>query len=429
MSQIALKIKNLGKQYFIGHAPTEYHTLRDVIMQGISQPLQRLKGLLRGESYAAANLNQSMWALQDVSFTVQRGEVLGVIGHNGAGKSTLLKILSRITEPTTGEITLYGRVGALLEVGTGFHQELTGRENILLNGAILGMSRRDVLRKFDAIVDFAGVEAFLDTPVKHYSTGMRLRLGFAVAAFLEPDILIVDEVLAVGDAAFRQKCLGKMSEVAQSGRTVLIVSHNMAAIEHLCQRAILLEHGRLVYDDITSKTIYHYLNHMQQATQSVSLRERTNRTGNGKLRFVGYRLLNENDQAVQIATSGQTLKICLDYQSVDVDQSSNVRAGLQCFDASGRIIFSQMMLLYHEGFRAIPEQGYFVCEIPRLPLPAGRYHFMINAKVDDVFADYLNPAFSIDVVDGDFFNTGKSLNAQESPVLVDAHWGLLNHTD
>jgi lipopolysaccharide transport system ATP-binding protein len=248
MGNLALRVDGLGKQYRIGKREAAYRTFRDVLADALSAPFKRAAGLLRGNAAAAADLSETIWALRDVSFEVKKGEVVGIIGRNGAGKSTLLKILASITEPSEGEVQLYGRVGALLEVGTGFHPELTGRENIYLNGAILGMSRAEIRRKFDEIVAFAEVEKFIDTPVKHYSSGMGLRLGFAVAAHLEPEILIVDEVLAVGDAAFQKKCLGKMSEVAGEGRTVLFVSHNTAAVQGLCERGIVLERGRLAFD-------------------------------------------------------------------------------------------------------------------------------------------------------------------------------------
>ena len=229
MSDVAIHVENLSKQYQIGQLHRRNDTLRDAIMAGL--------GRLRRPSHSA-NQNQkssgTFWALKDVSFEVKRGEVMGIIGHNGAGKSTLLKILSRITEPSSGRAEIHGRVGSLLEVGTGFHQELTGRENVYLSGAMLGMRREEIDRKFDEIVDFAGVEKFLDTPIKRYSSGMNVRLGFAVAAHLEPEILLIDEVLAVGDAEFQKKCLGKMGDVAREGRTVLFVSHKMGAVLSLC---------------------------------------------------------------------------------------------------------------------------------------------------------------------------------------------------
>ena len=240
MNDLAIRVDGLSKRYRIGSKPHGYKTLRDSLTDAVVKPFRALRnGFARRPEDEAS----SFWAIKDVSFEIKRGDVVGVIGPNGAGKSTLLKILSRIVDPTAGCADIYGRVGALLEVGTGFHPELTGRENCLLNGAILGMSRQEVLRKFDQIVDFAGVEQFIDTPVKHYSSGMYLRLAFAVAAHLEPEILVVDEVLAVGDIAFQKKCLGRMEAVAQEGRTVLFVSHNMGAVRTLCSKAVFLHEG------------------------------------------------------------------------------------------------------------------------------------------------------------------------------------------
>jgi lipopolysaccharide transport system ATP-binding protein len=253
-SDLALHVRGLGKRYEIGARQYRYGTLRERIAAAAARPWRRLTG-----REPVAGPTTSIWALEDVSFDVHRGDVLGIIGGNGAGKSTLLKILSRITEPTAGEAALFGRVGSLLEVGTGFHPDLTGRENIYLNGAILGMRKAEIDRKFDEIVAFAEVDAFVDTPVRHYSSGMYVRLAFAVAAQLEPEILIVDEVLAVGDVRFQKKCLGKMNDVARSGRTVLFVSHNMAAIQRLCTRALLLDRGRVAADGRTAEVTARYL--------------------------------------------------------------------------------------------------------------------------------------------------------------------------
>ena len=245
MSKTAIRVENLGKQYNIGAPQIKYQTLRDKMADAVK----------RREKAA----DHYIWALKDVSFEVKEGQVLGVVGRNGAGKSTLLKILSRVTEPTEGSIEIRGRVGSLLEVGTGFHPELTGRENIFLNGAILGMKRIEIDKKFDEIVDFSEVEKFIDTPVKRYSSGMYLRLAFAVAAHLEPEILVVDEVLAVGDAEFQKKCLGKMSDVAQQGRTVLFVSHNMSAVLRLTQETLVIDHGKLLMRGPTPEAIDYYL--------------------------------------------------------------------------------------------------------------------------------------------------------------------------
>jgi len=260
MSDIAIRVENLSKQYHIGKRQESYRTLRDTLADAFTAPFRRAGKLLRGQATGAAELDAAIWALKDVCFDVERGEVVGIIGRNGAGKSTLLKILSCITEPTEGYAEIHGRVGSLLEVGTGFHQELTGRENVYLNGAILGMKRGEIDRKFDEIVTFAEVEKFIDTPVKHYSSGMRLRLGFAVAAHLEPEILLIDEVLAVGDAEFQKKCLNKMQDVGQQGRTVLFVSHSMPAITRLCPRTILLDAGRILEDGPSHKVVGAYLN-------------------------------------------------------------------------------------------------------------------------------------------------------------------------
>ena len=259
MADIVVRVENIGKKYYIGGPRQKYPTFRDALVNTATAPFRRVRNLLRGHATGAAELNEEIWALDNVSFEVEQSEIVGIIGRNGAGKSTLLKILSRITEPTKGFAEIRGRVGSLLEVGTGFHQELTGRENIYLNGAILGMKRAETDRKFDEMVDFSGVEKFIDTPVKHYSSGMTVRLAFAVAAHLEPEILIVDEVLAVGDASFQRKCINKMQDVGQEGRTILFVSHNMGAISRLCQRGILLDEGRILIDAPVNEVVRAYL--------------------------------------------------------------------------------------------------------------------------------------------------------------------------
>jgi len=263
MSETVIKVEGLGKKYIIGHqGKGGYKTFRDQIGDGVKTVFSKTKKMLSGQMVVEGDEVEDFWALNDISFEVKQGDTLGIIGRNGAGKSTLLKILSRITEPTTGSVTLKGRMASLLEVGTGFHPELSGRENIFLNGAILGMSRREIKRKFDEIVDFSGVEKFLDTPVKRYSSGMYVRLAFSVAAHLEPEILIVDEVLAVGDAEFQKKCLGRMKDVSiNDGRTVLFVSHNMTAIKNLCETVLYMQHGKVLDFGPTEATINTYLSH------------------------------------------------------------------------------------------------------------------------------------------------------------------------
>lgn len=286
MSNIAIRVENLGKRYRIGQyvgSGSQYRTLRESLTNAFSAPFRRLRAAqVRSKKQGVgSNLRpktqdprpKTIWALKDVSFEVKRGEVLGIIGRNGAGKSTLLKILTRITEPTEGRAELNGRVGSLLEVGTGFHPELTGRENIYLSGAVLGMTRKEIDRKFDEIVDFSGVEKFIDTPGKRYSSGMRVRLGFAVAAHLEPEILLIDEVLAVGDVAFQKKCLGKMEDVARGGRTVLFVSHNMGVVRQLCQKGILLQNGFLEQYGNVTNVINSYLHDNIHVSNSVTFKD------------------------------------------------------------------------------------------------------------------------------------------------------------
>ena len=284
MTEIAISATGLAKRYRIGVRSDPYGRLSETLWNVLSDPLRRRRNHARGDDF---------WALRDVSFEVPRGSVVGIIGRNGAGKSTLLKILSRITEPTLGRAELRGRVGSLLEVGTGFHQELTGRENILLSGAILGMKRAEILRKFDEIIAFADIGQFIDTPVKRYSSGMKVRLGFAVAAFLEPEILFIDEVLAVGDAEFQKKCLGKMSEIGAGGRTVIFVSHSMSAILRLCDRAILLDHGRVVVDGPTHEAVRRYLESGPGRTSSREWADPATAPGDEVARLKSVRIVPE----------------------------------------------------------------------------------------------------------------------------------------
>ena len=272
-----ISIENLGKSYMIGHQSKDvrYVALRDVI----SEAGRKLWSRLRHPEYYTHENVEEFWALQNLNLEINEGDRLGIIGRNGAGKTTLLKLISRITDPTKGQIKIKGRVASLLEVGTGFHPELTGRENVYLNGAILGMSRKEIKSKFDEIVDFAGVEQFLDTPVKRYSSGMHVRLGFSVAAHLEPEILVVDEVLAVGDAAFQKKCIGKMNSVAKQGRTILFVSHQMQAITNLCNKAILLDQGKMIEQGDTHQIVQHYLKSANDFKGTSKLKDRKDREG------------------------------------------------------------------------------------------------------------------------------------------------------
>jgi lipopolysaccharide transport system ATP-binding protein len=308
----AICIEALGKEYRIGGARERYRSLRDTVVGAAKAPFQRMSAVLRGESSASAA--KTFWALRDVSCEIQPGEVVGVIGRNGAGKSTLLKILARITEPTEGYADIYGRVGSLLEVGTGFHPELTGRENIYLNGAILGMPRREIERKFDEIVAFSEIEPFIDTMVKHYSSGMYMRLAFAVAAHLEPDILLIDEVLAVGDLEFQKKCLGKMEDVGRLGRTVLFVSHNMSAVTRLCSRAVLLDHGRIVAIGRTPAVVAEYVFKGYGTLAERRWEDESHAPGDATIRLLGVRAHDPRGVVQESFDIRQPIAIDIEYK-------------------------------------------------------------------------------------------------------------------
>ena len=326
--------ENLGKQYVLGHGPAVHDTLRDTLTSGARDVVRFLRG--RGEGRSA---DDTIWALRDVSFEVRRGEVVGVIGRNGAGKSTLLKILSRITEPTTGFGWIRGRVGSLLEVGTGFHGELTGRENIFLSGAILGMRRREIAKKFDEIVDFAEIERFIDTPVKRYSSGMYLRLAFAVAAHLEPEILLVDEVLAVGDAAFQKKCLGKIGDVARQDRTVLFVSHNLVAVETLCGRALWLEDGRISQDGEASRVdLPVSAQHLHLGDRAILARSCPS-AGRGR-RSAASSLRPASRWRFHRIASPSILRSCSSASTTTTTPAGSLRVHLQLYDEKDLLLFN-----------------------------------------------------------------------------------------
>jgi len=414
MSNPIIKVENLGKKYHIGGHIESYQTLRDTIMSAPKALIRRFRG---GHAYQ----DETIWALKDVSFEVKRGEVVGIIGRNGAGKTTLLKILSRITEPTEGYVDIYGMVGSLLEVGTGFHPELTGRENIYLNGAILGMKKTEIQKKFDEIVAFAELEKFIDTPVKRYSSGMYVRLAFAVAAHLEPEILLVDEVLAVGDIAFQKKCLGKMGDVAKEGRTVLFVSHNMGAISALCSRVILLENGKKTMDDITEKTIERYLALMSETTR-IPLSARSDREGTGRMRFIDAWLEDDKGNRVDIVRSGQDVSIVAVYQSADKEPLKNPHIGFALRESSGHRITD----LWNEGagytWMEIPANGKIKCKLPRLPLNAGNYFFSVCCIMNGVTVDWVIDAGKFNVEAGDFFGTGKLPKKVHGSYLLYQKW-------
>ena len=399
MSDIAIRVEDLGKQYKIGLAPDRYHTLRDTIVDAAKTPARLVRSLF--EPKPQDGDHGMIWALQNVSFDVKKGQVLGVIGRNGAGKSTLLKILSRVTEPSTGLAEIHGRVGSLLEVGTGFHPELTGRENIYLNGAILGMKRVEIARKFDEIVDFSDVEQFIDTPVKRFSSGMYLRLAFAVAAHLEPEILVVDEVLAVGDAEFQRKCLGKMSDVASEGRTVFFVSHNMSAILRLTDETIVLDKGQMVLREKTPAAVDSYL-----ASGYAQIGERLWERDEVPVEaapFVPIALrVRDRDRRV-IDTVRSTEPFWIEFDYCLEAPISGLRVGVYLITTRGEFIFTSFDTdnpEKFERFRTRPPGAYVSkCAIPSDFLNEGRYIIGVNAssyRIRRYFQDEQALNFTVD---------------------------------
>jgi len=417
MSDVALRTVGLGKMYQIGGQREQYRTLRDTLVHAAKRPLERIR-----HPGAATHSSEELWALRDVDLEVKHGEVLGVIGRNGAGKTTLLKVLSRITEPTEGRVEIRGRTSALLEVGTGFSGELTGRENVYLNGSILGMKKAEINRRFDEIVEFAEIEKFLDTPVKRYSSGMYVRLAFAVAAHLDPDILIVDEVLAVGDVAFQKKCMGRMGTEATSGKTVLLVSHNMAAIESLCSRALLLEHGKSVAIGQTEDVLDSYFSLVATSGgQDLALRD--DRQGNGKLRFTSLEFRTGGETGSKdLMQCGQDLEFVVSYRAVG--DPKNVSLSIGVYTPSGQVLFVLGNEMAGSTWGTVPPRGNLSCVVRRIPLAPGQYTVNLFCEANGLLADWVQNAGSFTVEAGDFFGTGKLPPASHGGLLVDQEWRL-----
>ena len=423
MSDIVIKAENLGKKYVIGHQADrgDYTLLRDVLMQNARTFWNKTKDLATGKPIIQGDTMEEVWALKDVSFDIRRGETVGIIGRNGSGKSTLLKILSRITEPTTGRVTIKGRAASLLEVGTGFNPELSGRENIYLNGTILGMTRNEIKRKFDEIVAFAEVEKYLDTPVKRYSSGMYVRLAFAVAAHLEPDILVVDEVLAVGDAQFQKKCLGKMGEVAKDGRTVLFVSHNIGAIRNLCTLAIWIESGKVVICDESLAVINSYLKSTFSSDRKMQDLQHLRRGGNlGKqLRITKVNLNNGSD-----ILHGQQLTAEIEYETFADLEGVSIGFGFSDLDGT-RLITFNTDLIHHRRELQKDHRGKVVASLPSLDLQPGRYNVDIGARSGDNFAlDYIPSCTQIEILPGP--TTPSDIIRENGGVRIPLDWKWIN---
>lgn len=415
MSDTVIKVENISKQYRLGNVGlgTLSHDINRwwYNVRGKEDPYLKI-----GEENdrAQKGMSEYVWALRDINFEVKQGEVLGIIGRNGAGKSTLLKILSRTTTPTTGQIKIKGRVASLLEVGTGFHPELTGRENIFLNGAILGMTKKEIKSKFDEIVDFAGVERYIDTPVKRYSSGMYVRLAFGVAAHLEPEILIVDEVLAVGDAEFQKKAIGKMKDVSgKDGRTVLFVSHNMAAVDSLCSQVIVLKNGNVSFEGEADAGLRFYSKLTEKIVQRQTFGlDKTN------IELKSIRLLNDNNEPVQTILSGNYTMIELKYRNLS---GNKISAAIGVYDFLDNPMFLCNSSIKNQFFDNSGENITLKLEIKKMPLMEGNYYCNIELKSSNGDRAYYSQAYSFSVESGDFYGHGILSNWKRG-FLIDFKW-------
>jgi lipopolysaccharide transport system ATP-binding protein len=404
--QPILQIENLSKEYVLTRDSFEHSGVR----AGLARKWSALRRF-SGSNLPDENLGEHFWALKDVSFNVNEGDVVGIIGRNGAGKSTLLKIVSRITDPTEGQVVVRARMASLLEVGTGFHPELTGRENIFLNGAILGMRKAEIVSQFDEIVAFAELEKFLDTPVKHYSSGMHVRLGFAVAAHLNREILIVDEVLAVGDMAFQKKCLGKMSEVSRVGRTVLFVSHNMAAVENLCRRGIVLDGGRIAFEGTSKEAVVDYLGRVSGAHDStghiVDLSGASDRRSARTPLLKRLEFYSDDNRALSNDLQiGARLQVRIHFDLPALTEDFNVGLG---FDNSygQRVFTAQSQFQPDRPGQALTGPQVYICDIPSLTVTPGEYSLRVWLEINNSEADLINDAVRLRVIESDYYGTGK----------------------
>jgi lipopolysaccharide transport system ATP-binding protein len=414
---IAIQVEQLSKEFRIGQTHQHGETMREAF-------LSRFKRTRSQEADAEKTTSGIHVALRDVNFSVERGEVVGLIGRNGAGKSTLLKILSRITEPSEGRAIILGRVGSLLEVGTGFHPELSGRENVYMNGATLGMRRAEIARKFDEIVAFSEVEKFIDTPIKRYSSGMRVRLAFAVAAHLEPEILLVDEVLAVGDAAFQEKCLGKMSDVVQHGRTIIFVSHNMASIKHLCPRSILLEDGGVVFDGASDEAVRRYMlgNSAVLATGEKQLAMRATQDLSLTHQVLSVEAFGEDGEPLALISTYDYVRFRITWHSAEDVRRGGVMFGLHTMEGVPLIHYStqpisKVEVEIHKGINQID------IEFEQLPLAAGQYYVAVVLMRPRVERLYTNNSFGIlRVAENDVFDSGYPVRSEVSLVTTPHRW-------
>jgi len=424
MNDFAIRVVDLSKRYRIGvRRRHNYRTLRETLAEITSAPWRKLRGDRNRKNEIEPKPPNTIWALRDISFTVNRGDVLGLIGRNGAGKSTLLKVLSRITEPTSGYAEIQGRIGSLLEVGTGFHPELTGRENIYLSGALLGMRRAEIMRRFDEIVAFAEVDTFIDTPVKRYSSGMYLRLAFAVAAHLETEILLVDEVLAVGDVSFRRKCLGKMQEVGEGGRTVIFVSHDMTAISRLAQNSVFLDQGQIQFIGETEEAIRRYIS--QPTGEDLDLRTRLDRKGDGAVRFDHLRIFNDHGEETNCISSGSPVRFAVEFHTgLKNIRIEDLMLEIRIGDLMGHPITTfSTRFVRPAGDGYIADRCLLHCEVPSLPLAEDTYILDLWVGYRGALADYVTRVRELTVLTSDYFGSGYApLKRKHGASLFPHHW-------
>lgn len=428
MSKVILKAENISKQYRLG--TVGMGTLGDDLkrwwyrVQGKEDPFLTVGAVNDRNTDATEDY---VWALKDINFEVKQGEVLGIIGKNGAGKSTLLKLLSRVTSPTTGSIKTRGRIASLLEVGTGFHGELTGRENIFMNGAVLGMTHNEIKSKLDEIIAFSGCEKYIDTPVKRYSSGMTVRLGFAVAAHLEPEILVVDEVLAVGDAEFQKKAIGKMQDLSTGeGRTVLFVSHNMASVKSLCDRGIVLKNGISVFDGHTEEAVSFYLANDKLIITN-DLKWIKNRSGSGLVQFSKFYIEDSKEQIVETVFSGDTITFCFKVKVNEITSRTNIDVGFSIHTIENDLI-SVLYNSYQNKTIEVSKDGEYLikCSIPEFFLNEGRYLVRGRIECDKIEADWpKEPIGKFDVIKGDFFGTGRLGFNGKAKILIKGSWDTI----
>lgn len=422
MSQIAIKVENLGKKYLLKHEQREsYQTFQDVLVNNGKKIITSINPFYKKSKITTDSSIEEFWALNDVNFKINQGDKVGVIGRNGAGKSTLLKVLSRITEPTTGKIHINGRIASLLEVGTGFHPELTGRENIYLNGAILGMTRAEIKRKFDEIVAFAEVEKFLDTPVKRYSSGMYVRLAFSVAAHLEPEILVVDEVLAVGDAEFQKKSLGKMEDVSKEGRTVLFVSHNMAVINKLCNKTIFLKNGKVAFYGDTSEAIEKYISGESHNTSTEKMIETHMRNKGGELvQFEQSKIASVDNELKKYFFIGEEIRLDIKFKSM---ASQKLSFWVIIFDSQGIAVYSSHQRDYEKLYDIESGMYNFTYTTKGLDLMPGRYTFTAGAFDQNIkFLEWIDECQDFEVTNN--FISGKVFDGRWGYVNLKAEWKI-----